>query len=170
MKILLINGKAQSGKSLLAEKLASKLSNAKCYHNADAVKSIAKAMYSWDGIKDDKGRELLISITNKGYSLDKYYWEACNSVTMIHDNVEVAIIPDFRYMNTYNYFKEHDSMDVYTIYIAMDKDINDLNEIMKNDSSEVKLDIDFDIELINEYGNEELLDKYVDEIILKISN
>ena len=67
-KIILIHGKARSGKDTVAEMIRNNckvrgLSSA-INSNAHSVKEVAREVFSWDGVKDERGRRLLIDITN----------------------------------------------------------------------------------------------------------
>lgn len=161
--VILINGKAQSGKSTLAELLASKIQNSKVIHNADSVKELATVFFGWDGVKDDCGRNLLIGLSEVGYNYKDNFWEY-KTLYKIEEKDEVIIIPDFRYEQTYRFFKEQ-GFRVITLHISMTKDINTINEIMKEHLTEQRLNIKFDMEFINKFGNEKLLEEFTDEFI-----
>lgn len=121
MKVILISGKARSGKNQLAEYLKEYLDvdhkGAICNKtlirgNAECVKEIAYSKYDWNGEKDSKGRQLLIDITNKGYAEDTYYWEKNTFLELIsykefiNKNCQFLIMPDWRYPQTLDYFKQ----------------------------------------------------------------
>lgn len=161
--VILINGKAQSGKSTLAELLASKIQNSKVIHNADSVKELATNFFGWNGVKDDDGRELLIGISEVGYDYKDNFWEY-KTLSKIEDKDEVIIIPDFRYEQTYHFFKEQ-GFRVIALYVSMTKDINTMNVSMKEHSTEQRLNIKFDTEFINKFGKEEQLEEFADEFI-----
>lgn len=161
--VILINGKAQSGKSTLAELLASKIQNSKVIHNADSVKELATNFFGWNGVKDDDGRELLIGISEVGYDYKDNFWEY-KTLSKVEDKDEVIIIPDFRYEQTYHFFKEQ-GFRVITLYVSMTKDINTMNVSMKEHSTEQRLNIKFDTEFINKFGKEEQLEEFADEFI-----
>ena len=59
-KIILIHGKARSGKDTVAEMIRNNckvrgLSSA-INSNAHSVKEVAREVFSWDGVKDERGR------------------------------------------------------------------------------------------------------------------
>lgn len=164
--VILINGKARSGKDFLAELIKEhNIKNVSILHNAAAVKTIAKNFFGWDGIKDEKGRRLLIDISNVAYNYDDYFWERKteNNIIPLYD--EIIVIPDFRYTKTNQYFRGK-GYRVITVYIEMDKDINDINNEVKNDLTEQKQDIKFDYEIVNEYGNVEKLIEFVKDNLI----
>lgn len=160
--IILINGKARSGKNELAEiiKKHNKHLNVDIIGNADAVKDISSEIFGWDDIKDEKGRRLLINVANTAYAYDKYFWEKRTESAIVFGYDDIIIIPDFRYINTYEYFTK-EGYDVKTIHIQMDKDINTLNNEVKKDKTEQKLDVKFDFEIVNEFGNLAKLNEFV---------
>lgn len=153
LKFILINGKAMSGKDTFAKYLSEYLlvmeKQPFIFHNATYVKLVAEKIFGWDKVKDNKGRKLLIDISNTGYDYDKYFWEKKTEEILINKfntkNVYV-IIPDFRYKNTYEYFKN--KYKVLTIRIDRDFD-NNLSNELKNDKSEKLIDIDFDFIIKN---------------------
>lgn len=119
MKVILICGKARSGKNQLADYLKEALDvdSKGAYFdrtlirgNAQSVKDKAENDYNWNGEKDAKGRQLLIDITNWGYSQHKYYWEkelfteAIMYKEFVNRNCEYLIVPDWRYQQTLDYF------------------------------------------------------------------
>ena len=78
--IVLINGVARSGKDTFAEMLVPYLCEDKkgfILPNAFGVKEVASRVYGWDGDKDERGRSLLIDITNIGIN-NEIIWPACS--------------------------------------------------------------------------------------------
>lgn len=136
--IVLINGKARSGKDtvakLLKEHFESKGLKASINSNAEAVKGIAKYMFDWNGIKDTKGRQLLLDITEAGYKYDPYFWEYKNNKSMIE--ADIYIVPDWRYKSTFNYFNLQDNV----ITINVNNDNRESIGELSNHSSETGLD------------------------------
>lgn len=121
MKVLLICGKAGSGKDTFAKllELYLDLDVRGNYHertyirgNAQSVKDKAVQQHNWNGVKDSKGRQLLIDITNEGYNDDIHYWEkktfleAIMYKEFINKRCEYLIVPDWRYPQTLDYFKK----------------------------------------------------------------
>ena len=118
--VILICGKAGSGKNQFAEYLKealdtncglSKKSSNVAYirGNAQSVKDVAIKSHNWNGEKDQKGRQLLLDITEEGYKIHPYYWEEETLTEAImyqlqNPTSKVLIIPDWRYEATYEYF------------------------------------------------------------------
>lgn len=165
--IILINGKASSGKTKLAEiiKETYNLMNVSILHNADYVKELARNIFGWHDIKDDRGRKLLIDLANTAYNYDEYFWEKHTEEKFVPLYDDIVCIPDFRYINTYNYFVNQ-GYKVITIHIEMDKDINSINSSIKKDKTEQKLDVKFDYEIVNEFGNIDKLKSFVIDTLI----
>ena len=119
MKVILICGKANSGKNQLADYLKECLDvdSTGMYFdrtlirgNAQSVKDRAENDFNWNGVKDQKGRQLLLDLTDEGYSKDPFYWEKETFTEAImysefsNRNCEYIIIPDWRYASTLTYF------------------------------------------------------------------
>ena len=124
--IFLICGSARSGKNQVADYMKECIDyyfsteRTLIRGNAQTVKNIAKNKYNWDEEKDEKGRQLLIDITNEGYDKDRFYWEKetlCAFGIHNHYNPEVdyLIIPDWRYSQTEEFFKEFLPSSVYKV-------------------------------------------------------
>lgn len=121
MKVILICGKARSGKNQLADYLKEYLDvdvkgayfdRTLIRGNAQSVKDKAERQFNWNGEKDAKGRQLLIDITNMGYAEDINFWEkqtfteAIMHKEFVNKNCEYLIIPDWRYPQTLDYFRK----------------------------------------------------------------
>lgn len=106
MNIILVSGKARSGKDTVARIIRDTLrAHDKCpliVHLADLVKFSCEKFWAWDGIKDDAGRTLLQEVgTDKVRSCNSYYW-----INYIRDMLKLTdgrwdtvIIPDCRFAN-----------------------------------------------------------------------
>lgn len=106
MKIILVSGKAQSGKDtaagILREELKSNGHNVLITHYADLLKYICKQYLGWNGEKDAAGRELLQYVgTDIVRKQNPTIW--VDFIAMIlkwfHDNWDYVIIPDCRFPN-----------------------------------------------------------------------
>lgn len=122
MIAILICGASKMGKDTFAQMLKDNLDYDRLHHNninrtlirgnAQSVKNIATTDFNWNGIKDDKGRQLLIDITENGYNKDIHYWEKelYTEVLMhkMYDNksLKYVIIPDWRYEQSSIYFEK----------------------------------------------------------------
>ena len=156
--IVLINAVARSGKDTFAEMLVSCLNHQNklgiILPNALGVKEVASKVYGWNGDKDEKGRSLLIDITNTGYKYDKYFWENYSNQhlrhleKMVNYKFDYVLVPDFRYPVTKTYY-ECLGYRVVTIYIARPEFDNELG-VNKYDVSEMPLDVEFDFTVLND--------------------
>lgn len=149
--VVLIKGRAGSGKDTLASmvlKHLKELSNleVKISPNAEKVKQYARHYFDWDGEKDDKGRKLLIDITNAGYNYDQFFWEKLNPIFSW-----VTLIPDWRYESTYEYFKETKGYNVITVNVIRPNVFNPNCLELQFDPSETTLDtFKCDYEIVND--------------------
>jgi hypothetical protein len=149
--IVLVNGKAGSGKDTVCEFLEKELNSRRVrtfiVGNADAVRRLARNAYGWNDVKDDKGRQLLIDITNAGYNYDPYFWERESKETVnrysyvgLTPKDTVILVNDWRYKNTYDFWGREQCR-VITIRVSRGVEkCTPYAETIKNDKSEVGLD------------------------------
>lgn len=128
MKILMISGKAGSGKDTIAKAFKEEFEkhNKKVLiiHFGDPVKFFAKEFYNWDGNKDESGRNLLQYVgTSLVRATYPRYWgeligKFINAVSYTND-YDVAIIADWRFENEYKAIKQCCELrnKIYTIRI-----------------------------------------------------
>lgn len=176
MKVILISAKSQHGKdtiaSIIKEELISRNERPLIIHFGDAVKFFAKEFYSWDGIKDKRGRGLLQYIgTTLMRNYDKYYWGNIVSSFIAANNFEndftYAIIPDWRFYSEEQAIKKQ-NLFVYTIRInrynqdgSLYKNPNMTDE-QYNHISETELDNNiFDYVIKNDKNLQELKEKTI---------
>ena len=146
MKILCISGKARHGKDLSGE-IFKALLEKKDYkvliaHQADLVKYICTRFFNWNGIKDYEGRTLLQHVgTDVVRAQHPDYWVEflCGIFEMFPDVWDYVIIPDTRFPNEIDLFKER-GFDVKHIRIVRPDFDNGLTEEQKNHASETALD------------------------------
>lgn len=112
-KIVCISGKAQNGKDTSAGILKDILE--KCgyrvliTHYGDLVKYVCKTFFDWDGEKDEAGRSLLQFVgTDRVRAKRPNYWVdfVVSIVQMFSDQWDYVIIPDSRFPNEIDCFKE----------------------------------------------------------------
>jgi hypothetical protein len=169
--IITISGKAEAGKDLSAQILKEKL-EAKNYktlivHYADLVKYIAKQYFNWDGNKDEKGRTLLQWLgTDKVRKIKPNYWVDFikSFVEVFQDDYDYFIIPDTRFSNEIDLWKQ-DDWDIVSLHIERLFYRNHLTPEQRLHPSETALDnYRFDYYLKTISGTE-YLEKEIDKFI-----
>jgi hypothetical protein len=125
--VVLVSGKAGSGKTTVADMLERKLGDIPSlsvfrYSFAGPLKFIAKSYIGWDGEKDEKGRKLLQDIGRVGRDYDKNIWvkhllgQMDKQSGMLPFNF--VIVDDWRFPNEYEYLRKNPLIDVYTVRIS----------------------------------------------------
>lgn len=161
MKIILISGKARSGKDTVAEFIKETLQlihpnkTVGIIHYADELKYILKQYYDWDDNKDEKGRTLLQETGDKVRKSNKDYFvnRAIQQAKII--DPDFLIIPDARYKNEINtwFYRGYNPL-----LIRIER--NDNNALTKKQnlhSSECELDkYNFDYYIQNDNSLQEL--------------
>lgn len=182
MKVILLSGKAESGKTYHASILCEKLNKmgyiAVVTPLARRLKEQAK-MLGWDGKKDERGRTLLQKLSDpiKDYHGRDCYarwalqdaYEACVAKDEFHDEKNyVMICDDVRMIDEMKFF---DDFQKITVRIRRPGHKSALSEDQLNDKTETALDDHpFDMEIINQgvpYYAEEACDKIIYNFIKK---
>lgn len=150
-KIILISGKARSGKDTFAMYLKDEI----CLHGkkpliiryGDILKFICKEYFNWNGEKDEIGRTLLQKI---GTDLCRYnnpnIWVNCviEIIKGLQSNYDYVLIPDTRFPNEIKEWWKTDFDSVTVRIERMNKDDteydNGLSEEQKQHPSETELD------------------------------
>lgn len=112
IKVILISGKAGSGKDTVAEIIKEKLQSAGnkvvITHYADMVKYVCEKFFSWNGVKDERGRHLLQLVgTDIGRRYDPNIWVNF-VITLIEcfcSDSDYVLIPDCRFPNEVSVIK-----------------------------------------------------------------
>lgn len=156
--IIGLSGKAQSGKDTVGEYLVKKYGFVRVA-SADALKRIARNIFGWNGIKDEKGRTFLqdLGCSVRGYN--KNYWiNATMDDIMRHKQFGKIhfVITDVRFLNEAEILKSNGAL-----ILRINRD-----GIQKFDHvSETELDnYDFDMMIYNNSTIRELYD-HVDFLI-----
>lgn len=187
--VILIAGKAGSGKSTVGEMLLNKIQDIPSmtvlsYGFADPLKYLAKAFMGWDGNKDEKGRELLQQIGAVGREYDINIW-AKHFINQLDKRAGMfpfnfAIITDWRFPNESAYLIDNPLLDIVTIRVfgrgglsgntASDVSENslpeDTNEFLGGAGIRYTAGYDF---CIKNDGDLDELEKKVDAVLSKIS-
>ena len=125
-QIILVSGKAGTGKSTVAQVMSEVLVSNGILTNivpvAYPVKECAREEFGWNGVKDDKGRALLQNIGQMGRDYNPDIWISKIGV-LISDMVwrtGCVIIDDWRYPNEYEYLKNQ-GFYVYSVRVNAPK-------------------------------------------------
>lgn len=168
--VILISGKAGSGKNTFARILHENLKNdfeVREAAFADAVKEIARNIFSWDGKKDLKGRTLLQNIGEGGRGYNKDIWVNILKKRIVEVQEQgkplLFIITDCRYENEMSFLDDTDNK---VIKVRMERNHNNgLTLEQSIHPSETSLDNYKHFHFkVNNNGSIEDLRKYVKEI------
>lgn len=152
MKIILISGKAEAGKTtaakFLKEELESRGERVAITPYGRLVKDLCNMLYGWDGKKDEAGRQLLQHFgTDVIRAQEPYYWCAHirNLAYLVKDEFDTFIIDDCRFPNeVYIWDKTHPAerkdFDVYWLRIERPGYENHLTPEQRLHPSETALD------------------------------
>lgn len=150
MHVIVISGKAGSGKSFLAEKLKAYLEvnyHLKGYiiNFADPLKMVCEKVYGWDGNKGENGRTLLQKVgTDIVHKQNPLTWTNIIIAIMegLREEFDFVIVADARFLHEIRGMVEHftNSKDsVHTIKI-IGKPNENLTDAQKQHKSEIELD------------------------------
>ena len=123
MKVILLSGKARSGKDTAADAILGEYQG-KTFAFADDIKTIAYNYFGWHGEKDELGRKLLqgIGTTGRNYNRDIWVNDTIDRIqwwTRQSSDNQLAVVTDTRYPNEIQRIK-HEFSDVVTIRITRD--------------------------------------------------
>lgn len=124
--VILVSGKAGSGKDTVGDILKSKLRDIKdievmLYGFANPIKFIAQAYGGWDKKKDERGRKLLQQIGGvfREYDADIWAKHFINQLDKFPGLFppNFVIISDWRFPNELNFLKNNPLLDIVTIRV-----------------------------------------------------
>lgn len=172
MKIILIAGKSESGKSLSANIIKENLENEGkkviVLSFASYLKFIAKAYFGWDGNKDETGRTLLQHLgTDVVRKKNPDFWvkTVYDLIYTFEDEFDYFILDDTRFENEIDYFHERDPFSYVSIRVNRVDFENSLSPEQRLHPSETSLDgRQMDIELYSLNGKDNL----ENEILFKV--
>lgn len=155
-KVICISGKAGHGKDTfgqyLYEDLISLNKSARIFHFADLVKFICKQYFDWNGEKDEAGRHLLQYIgTDVIRNQNENYWVdfIINLLTMLDGTWDYIVIPDCRFPNEADRFKDS-IFKTYVVRVNRPDYVSTLTEEQQRHASETAMDnYDFDKVVFN---------------------
>ena len=146
MKIILLSGKALSGKdsaaNMIKTKLESKGKKVLVAHYGDLVKYTCKTFFGWNGEKDEQGRTLLQVIgTDRIRAKRPNFWASYirNILSIFENEWNYVLIPDTRFPNEIDLMKNTFD-DVISVCVVRTNFISPLTEEQQNHKSETALD------------------------------
>jgi len=145
-RILLISGKARSGKDSVANFLKQKLDGkVLIIHNADYLKYMCQQYLGWDGKKGEQGRQLLQFLGTEKVRLGMnkpLFWvdKTCEVIDILKDDFDYFAVPDTRFRNEIYYPQARFPGLVTTIKVVRSHFENDLTPEQKNHLSEIDLE------------------------------
>lgn len=156
MRIITIAGKARHGKDFVAKLLKPRLERegAKVLiaRYGDLLKYVMRTFFDWDGKKDEKGRSKLQYVGTEVIRTQRPdYWVEflIGILEMFPDEWDYVIIPDARFENEIDCFKEK-GFDIVSLLVDRPNFDNGLTDEQKAHISETGLDdYDFDYILSN---------------------
>lgn len=164
MKIILIAGKSESGKSLSANIIKENLENEGkkviVLSFASYLKFIAKAYFGWDGNKDETGRTLLQHLgTDVVRKKNPDFWVKTifDFIYTFEDEFDYFILDDTRFENEITYFQKNDPFSYLSIRVERLDFENSLTPEQRKHPSETNLDNwEFDSWIYSYSGYDEL--------------
>lgn len=172
-KIILISGKAEHGKTTVANMLKEHLlSKAKIYNKeikvtnmsyATTIKDYAKRYFGWDGSNETKPRELLqklgTDVIRKKLGKPLFHAQRlAEDIEVLWDEFDYVIVDDCRFPNEYYYLKAKFPREVIFINVNRPSHISSLTNEQLGHESETALN-GFD-EYNYRLRNEDLKDLY----------
>ena len=163
-KIILVSGKAESGKTLTSNIIKSKLESlgyrVLIVSFASYLKFISEKYFKWDGKKDENGRSLLQHLgTNVVRKKNPDFWvkTVYDFVYTFENEFDYFIADDTRFKNEISYFQERDPFSYFSIRVERIDFENSLTTEQRKHDSEVDLDDwSFDLYLESKSGYENL--------------
>jgi len=166
VRILGVSGWAGMGKDTLADHLVVKYGYVKLSF-ASYLKEVAFKYFAWDGIKDKKGVELLISLGKAGRAYDKDIWlkpVERKIQDLVKAGQENFVIADVRFLNEVDWVKSLEGKVVRTFCKGKPLDDNRKNDISENELN----DYSFDHAIFHIYqdipGYYTIIDKMMEEL------
>lgn len=146
--VILLSGKAESGKdefaSILKEKLESEGKKVCLVAFADMVKVVCQKYFGWDGVKNSAGRTVLQKVgTEIGRKNNPYVWidMVKSFIKAFKSEFDAFVITDARFRNEcYSFQKDRDNLDVLTVRINRIGHKNSLTDEQRRHKSETDLD------------------------------
>ena len=174
-KVVLISGKAGSGKSTIARDLhfVWELKNmdndrtSMIIHFGDLVKIVSKEWFGWKGFKNITGRKILQTTGQTMREIDPDIWiKFVHGVCSI-SNPEVLFVGDCRYKNEIEYFQKLIGKENCLVVRLKSNRPSLLTDAQKNHQSETDLD-DYPFDLIYDNNDKEQKHEIIEDILSRL--
>ncbi len=162
-KLILISGKAEAGKTLVANIIRRRLEEdgkrVTLLPFASYLKFICKEHFGWDGKKDKAGRQILQHVgTDIVRKRNPNFWvkTVADFLETFGEDFDTIICDDVRFPNEIDYFQNTDPFSYTSIRVVRLNYENSLTEEQRQHASEISLDdyYHFDLHLNSESGIE----------------
>jgi len=178
MKVILISGKAQHGKTSTANILEKHMKPAGKrvvqINFADYVKYICSAYYGWDGKKDENGRHILQYVgTDIIRARDGNFWvdTVIRFARVVAQDYDYMLVADWRFPNEYTRWIESGITDIWRVRIYRPGYDNGLTPEQNAHPSETALDnfpMDYKLYAVDLAGLEQECHKILDALNIDI--
>lgn len=145
LKVILVSGKAESGKDLVGEVLKQEFEHQQkkvlVVHFADYLKFMCRQYFGWNGNKDEAGRTLMQYVGTdlfRGFEKDYFANRIHELLSVAGANWDYVIIPDLRFKNEFRRIKY--SFDTVAIRVSRTGYESSLTAEQKSNQSETELD------------------------------
>ena len=160
MRIILVAGKAGSGKNEVANLLKSKLDKTVITSFSKYIKLFALELSNWDGNDENKPREFLQNMGDTLRAVDEdFMTNRLLEDIKVYERMGInnIVISDVRLVHELEYFKKMSNYEVVTIRVNADSYKRNLTDKEKKHHTELELDNyeNFDY-VINNYFDENL--------------
>ena len=158
MKVIMVSGKAESGKNYVAALIHSLLGeNVLEIAFGDYLKFICKSYLGWNGNKDEQGRNLLQHIGTdvcRGFYEDFFVDKVIELLHIFPSRWKYVLITDLRFKN--EYYRVAENFKTISVRVNRPGFENHLTEEQKCNPSETELDnFVFDYYIVNDSSVEE---------------
>jgi hypothetical protein len=170
--VILLAGKAESGKTLAAniikEEIESLGKTALIMSFAGYLKFICKSYYKWDGKKNEEGRSLLQRLgTDVVRKKNPDFWAKTvfDFITTFDGEFDYFILDDTRFKNEISIFEEYNPLCYTSVRIGRLNYENSLSPSQRLHPSETDLDnINLDVTVYSNTGEENLRKAIVNKL------
>lgn len=146
-KIIMLSGKAESGKDATADILKTMLANygkrVKIIYFAESLKWMCATYLGWNGEKDEAGRTLLQETASKIRHNDAFFLIKVASVAidLMQDEYDYFILPDWRFPSEFAFMQgRHPNAEFHSVRVTRMLHTNSLTPEQRSHDTETALD------------------------------